>query len=236
MSAATAKVLDFNHPDTARVVGGELEQTSQSLVRRLESNEWLATEADAQQAVLDRQTLGDAIKRVEEFFAPLKKMAYDLHKALCARETAILAPMQRVDTIKRTALGAFKVEQDRIRREEEERQAAEQRRQDEERAQAEAAAAHSSGQPELADAILEEQIAAPPPAVVLPDRTRAVEGLKYRRDWKWRYATSEARALQLLPREYLTVDQKKVNAIVKAMKGSAQLPGIQVYYEDVPVR
>jgi hypothetical protein len=84
--------------------------------------------------------------------------------------------------------------------------------------------------------VLEEAIAAPPPVAVLPDLTKAVEGLKFRREFKWRFTTTEARALQLLPREYLCVDTKKLTALAKAMKGSAQLPGIDFYHEDVPVR
>src|SRR5512146_3006971 len=32
-------------------------------------------------------------------------------------------------------------------------------------------------------------------------------------EWKWRWATSEARARELLPREYLAIDTKKIGAV-----------------------
>ncbi len=92
----------------------------------------------------------------------------------------------------------------------------------------------SAGETELAGAVIAEAIAAPAPVVVLPDVTKGV--VRFRREWKWRYTTDEARALQVLPRTYLAVDTKKIGSYARDHKGSAALPGIQVYYEDVPIR
>ena len=41
---------------------------------------------------------------------------------------------------------------------------------------------------ELAEAVLAEAIDAPPTVVSLPDATKTVAGLKFRRRWLWRYA------------------------------------------------
>ena len=99
----------------------------------------------------------------------------------------------------------------------------------------------------MAAAVLAEAIAAPAPVVVLPDATKAVDGLKFVRRWLWRYAGGPAdlkqtppavlaRTMQLIPREYLCVDEKKVGAIARSSKGTIKIPGIEIYFVDEPVR
>jgi hypothetical protein len=78
---------------------------------------------------------------------------------------------------------------------------------------------------------VEEALTAPAPVVVLPDTTKTVEGLKFTRRWLWR-VTQE----RLVPREYLCLDDKKIGAYARAMKGSGQIPGIEIYFVDDPVR
>lgn len=253
MSPATARaddtpdpVVDILSPDRAKAVGGELARASETLALQLVPTA-IADTAALEQAVRDRQTLGAAIQRVEVFFAPLKKMAHDLHKALCTRETEILAPLQRVDAIKRGAISSYKAAQDRIREAEEQRLAELRRQEEEQRAALEAAALERSGDRELAAAVLEEAIARPAPVVVLPDVVRQVEGLSFVRRWLWKFSGGPAdikqtpphllvRSLGLVPREFLMLDEKKVNAHVRAHKGSTKIPGITVFFVDDPRR
>jgi hypothetical protein len=129
---------------------------------------------DLEQAVLDRQEIGAAAKRVEEFFAPLKTMAHRLHKALCDRENEILGPLMRLDRAKRDAISTYKAEQDRLRREAERVAADQQRRERDAAAAHEAAALERAGERELAASVLEEAVTAPAPVVALPDITRQV--------------------------------------------------------------
>ena len=249
MSPAAAKandVIDFIQPDKAKSIGGEIETTTKSLASRL-SQSAVTDLGSLEQAVLDRQAIGDAIKRVQEFFAPFKQMAHRLHKALCDRENEILAPLQRVDVAKRTAISDYKAAQDRIRAARERELADQRRREEEARAAADAAQLEAAGMHAEASAVLEEAIAAPAAVVVLTDETKAVEGLKFTRRWCWRFSggpqaikdTPPAileRTMQLIPREFLCVDEKKVGAYVRSMKGTAKIPGLDVYYVDDPVR
>lgn len=246
MSPAAAKVLDFNKPDTAAHLGGELEQTALALAQRTRGLA-ITDRVGCEQAVLDRQSIGDAIKRVEEFFAPFKKMAYDLHKALCNRENAVLLPLRNVDAERQTAIRTFNDAQTRIREAEERKRAEQARRDDEARAAAEAAALEVAGDHEMAAAVMEEAIAAPMPVITLPTLKEQVAGLKTVRRWYWRFpgATGEvktsppavvARTMQLIPREFLKIDEQKLGAHVRTMQGAAKIPGIQVYYVDDPVR
>lgn len=248
MPAASAKgnVIDFIQPDKAREVGGELETTTKSLAQRLSSTTVTDTKS-LEQAVLDRQAIGDAIKRVEDFFAPFKQMAHRLHRALCDRETEILTPLKRVDAVKRTAISDYKAERDRIRQAQERELAEQRRREDEARAMADAELLAASGQHQEAAAVLEEAIAAPAPVVALTDETKGVEGLKFTRRWLWRYRGGPnvikdtppevlQRAMQLVPRDFCCVDEKKVGQYVRSMKSTAKIPGIEIYYVDDPVR
>jgi hypothetical protein len=241
-----AKVLDFIKPDVAQSVGTELEQTSSALVKQMLVST-VTDIASCEQAVLDRQALGEAQKRVEEFFAPFKKMAYDLWKALCARENAVMAPIKALDTVKKHAISTWTAEQNRMREAEERRIADEQRRADDARAAAEAAALEAAGDHELARSVMEEQIAAPQPIVTLPTVKQQVAGLKTVRRWYWKYSggpkdlkqtppTLLARAQKLIPRDYLCADEVKIGAYVRSMKETAKIPGIDVFFVDEPVR
>jgi hypothetical protein len=250
MSPAAAKVLQFDSPETAKQVGAEMALTTTSLVTRLRSEQPIADVVALEQVVEDRKQIGDAIKRVEAFFAPFKQMANAMHKALCAREAEILKPLTLLDQTKVDAMRVFKIAQDRLREERERVEAEERRRDEQARAAAEAAALETSGDHELAAAVLEEAIAAPPPVVALPDVTKGVAS--FTRRWHWKFTGGPkldpknllkdtpplivARSMVLIPREYLCVDVVKVNAYVTAMKGTAKIPGLEIFYTDTPTR
>jgi hypothetical protein len=234
MPTAT-KTIDLNQPEAAREAGAELATSSAALVTQLGERP-IVTVADLELAAEDRRTLGAAIGRVEEFFAPLKKMAYDLHRGLCSRENAILSPLRTLDARRAGDISAFKMKADAERRERERELGEQRRREDEARAVATAATLETEGEPEMAAAIISEAMAAPAPVVVLPDETRAA-GVGFTRRWYWRFAgNDEARALRLVPREFLTLDTKKLGAYVRNMKDATRIPGIEVYYVDDPRR
>lgn len=56
------------------------------------------------------------------------------------------------------------------------------------------------------------------------------DGITTRENWKFRITDAS-----LVPREYLSVDEKKVGAAVKLSKGDTKIPGIEVYREDTVV-
>lgn len=242
---ATTTPIDITNPESARGVGGELETTTRALATRLRDVS-IADDRDLAQAVSDRQQIGEAIKRVVEYFAPLKGTAYKLWKTLCDRESEVRQPLETLDAAIADAMRGYKREQDRIRDERERAIADEQRRAQQADAAAEAAALEAQGDHELAAAVLDTAIAAPAPVVVLPDTTKAA-GLKTRRRWCWKFAGGPAdlkrtppalvaRTMAIIPREYTTIDDKKIGAYVRSMRESARIPGIDVYYVDDPIR
>lgn len=230
------KVIDFNQPSTALTVGADLADTSMSLAQRLRVCA-VVDNPSCEQAVLDRQAIGDAIKKVEAFFEPLVAMAYKLHHTLCDRRSEILEPLKRVDAMKRSAITDYNARREQEREAEERQRADQQRRADQDRAASEAAALEQAGDHDLAAAVLEESIAAPLPVVVLPSTKTQVAGLKLKRSYQWRYVGNDpARAGRLIPREYMTVDEKKIGAYARSMKGTGSIPGIEFFHVDEPVR
>lgn len=55
-----------------------------------------------------------------------------------------------------------------------------------------------------------------------------IDGVQFAENWTYR-VIDEA----MIPREYLIIDTKKINAIVKATKGSLIIPGLEIYADDV---
>jgi hypothetical protein len=187
----------------------------------------------------------DAIKRVEEFFKPLKAMADQLHKALCSREREILEPLRSADVAKVDAIKRYHLTEQRERQRRQDAEAEARRRDDQDRAAIEAARLEEQGEHALAAAVVEEAIAAPTPVVVYPDPVAAV--VSFTRRWKWKYQHGPAditktppqlvaRALALVPKEFLCLDEKKVGAYARSMKTTGHIPGIDIYAVDEPNR
>ena len=139
-------------------------------------------------------------------------------------------------------------EEDRRRREKEAEAA---RRKLEEEALAEAARREADGDHETAELILEHAVqqaetlpaVAPQPAVLLmPPVVQAeapkVRGVGFREVPKWRMQCGHERAedpscevCRSVPREYLVLDPKRVQARVNSFGTSANIPGIEVWME-----
>jgi len=189
------------------------------------------------------------LKRAEDkvtaFFKDIKDAANKAHKAITAKESEQLRPIvaarQRLSQLKY----GYEQEQNRIKVENE-RLAAEHERQRREAAALEEADAIAAASPELAEHILQEAITAPPPVVVLPSVTAAVEvaGVgKSKPRWVWRYQGApdhetpwkkldpalRKRLMALIARDYLMPDESAIGKIVTATDGNVKIPGIEVY-------
>ena len=54
------------------------------------------------------------------------------------------------------------------------------------------------------------------------------QGISTRAVWRWRVVDAAA-----VPREYLSIDPAKVDAVVKAQQDGVKIPGIEVYREEI---
>lgn len=169
-----------------------------------------------------------------------------------------LAKLEQAETAVKRNMVAFQEEQDRIRREAE-RQAAEAARRERERmdreaaalaekarkdaeaAERRAAAMEAEGKAERAEALraaaaekeqaraadvaaLQMASAAMPVAPVVDIPRAASAGISTREDWDFEIIDEAA-----IPREYMTVNDKAIRGVVKALKDKAAIPGIRVF-------
>lgn len=233
-------------PAPEQQVGTELTLSARELTDRIGSAP-IATLGDCEQAVIDRQLIGDLIKRGGEYFDPLVQSAHHTWRMLCDRRNEFLHPLQRRDDERRQAIGDFKIARDRERQAHEREIAEQQRREREAQATAEAAALETAGDPDMAAAVIDAAVIEPAPVVVLPDEMKTIPDLTFRRRWCWRWRNGPAdikqtppqvlaAALAQLPAAFLMPDEKKIGAFVRSMKGSAAIPGVDVYYVDDPIR
>lgn len=170
------------------------------------------------------QGLKSLSRRITEFFADDIDRAFKLHRSLTKKRSDAVAPLDAECTRLGREMAAWDQQQERLRRDEEIRLSHLQQEQDRAVALAQAAALESQGMPEQAAAVVEEAIAAPAPLVSLPPSTPRVEGISYRSTWRHRVVDA-----QLVPREYLVVNEQAIAAVVRATRGAVRIPGIDVF-------
>ena len=89
----------------------------------------------------------------------------------------------------------------------------------------EALEAEAQGETETADAIINEPAYVPP--VVVAKTLPKVAGMSIRENWTFRIVNPN-----LIPREYLKVDEVKIGGVVRSLKEQCRIPGIEVYKES----
>jgi reverse gyrase len=159
---------------------------------------------------------------IQEYFKPLKDAANKAHKAITQREAEELAKLAPAMEHLSNTMSTWNQEQDRLRRIEQARLEADARKLEEDRRIAEALLAEKAGDKAEAEAILSAPVIVAPP--IVQSAVPKVAGLAMRSTWKYRIV-NEA----LIPREYLTIDAVKIGGVVRALKGNAKIPGIEVY-------
>lgn len=187
------------------------------------------------------------IKRVDEVMSPIVRAANEAHRVAVRQRDLLLRPAEGAKRILGERMAAWELEQSRLRRQaeeaaqrERERQEAEARRaaeteqkrlqlQAEAQRIAEAIRLEERGDQAAADRLMAEPIPVPTvvPAPVFDPQPIApaapkLDGVSYSDVWDFQIE-NEA----LIPREYLMVDDKKIRAVVKALKGATRIPGIK---------
>jgi hypothetical protein len=167
-----------------------------------------------------------AQKRVTDFFSPMKSKAHEAWKAITTTEAATLKPLQDAEAQVKRVLVAYQAEQEAIRQAEQRRlQAAadEAARKERERLEKEAAKLKT---PELREARLEQAAAVIAPVVTVAAVTPVIAGQSVRKTWKARVVNQA-----LVPREWLVVNEKALDAFAKATKGAVPVAGVEMYEE-----
>lgn len=193
---------------------------------------------DAERMIL---TLNDAEKRVRAVLDPICETAHQAHKTATAKRAELLKPIEDARQHLRRGCSTIQLQLDQEAHAEAQRRADEQAAQERARLQA---AAESLADTDIESAIetLEEAAA----VTAVPASTMKVEppkatGITYRDNWKFGYVNAKGQPIDapdvaLIPKEYLTVNETAVGAVVRGLKERTNIPGIRVYNDRQPVQ
>ena len=158
------------------------------------------------------------LNEVKDTFDPVIKKAHEAHKEALAQKKRHEAPLLKAESYIKNQISGYYAEIERKRREAEERER--RRREEEERKRREA------------ERILDEQksseIEQPDPEPepekeIIPPKPK-MEGVSIKTTWKWKVLDE-----MQVPREFLTINEKKLNQYVREHKEKAKIPGIHIY-------
>ena len=152
-------------------------------------------------------------KQVIDLFAEPKKKAAEAHKAICASEKTMLAPVEtRINALKVATANWYAAEQARIAAEEE-------RRRKEAEAMAQLAAeAEASGDTDTAQEAIIEATMAEASVSVMPK----CAGTAMREHWRAVVTDPDK-----VPREFLIVNQKVLDNVARTMHDRLKVPGVR---------
>lgn len=172
------------------------------------------------------KAIDETIQKVRASFDPIVEQAHKAHKEAIAQRDKHLKPLEAAKTLIKQKMAEYNL---KLKQEEEERNrkiAEEMKKQEEEMKLAQALALEQAGEKELAEAVLEQPSNIIPLTVAKPEIPNV--GVSFRKVWKFRIVNAD-----LIPREYLKVDEVKIGQVVRAMKDGTNIPGVEVYTELV---
>jgi hypothetical protein len=166
--------------------------------------------------------ISDMMKEVDSTFKPMADKAFQTHREITGRWKQIKQPLEDAKTYLVNQIKGYKRKVQEAVEAEQRRLTEIARKQEEERRLAEAIQAEQEGNEAEAQAIIEEEMFVPTPVVHVD--TPKLDNRRYATRWTWKVTD-----INKVPREYLMVDQIKVNGIVRAMKGQTRIAGIEVF-------
>lgn len=158
------------------------------------------------------KTIKAQSKRVKDFFADSKAKAAATHKAICAQENQLLAPLEQLERTLKTGIGAFELaEQKRLAAEEE------RRRKEAEELAALSVEAEASGDTSMAQEALAEAM-----VNYAPNVQPKTQGVSTRFDW-----VAIVEDAEMVPRMFMLVNDAALQAFAKQTKGTVKIPGVR---------
>jgi hypothetical protein len=176
-------------------------------------------------------------RQIAETFDPIIEQAHKAHKIAIAKKKETDGPLEVAEGQLKLLVNRYLSDVERKRLAEEARLRDEARKAEEERARREAEErklelaieAEQSGDMEVVEEILNSPTEVQPsyiPPVILPSVVEKQAGISRRTNWKAR-VIDEA----LVPREFLCVDEQKLNRYAKAMQQKASVLGVE-FWDD----
>lgn len=173
---------------------------------------------------------GDELKRIKGAAKKLEELRTSITKPMDAAKKAVMdlfrTPEQRLADAEKKIKGAMLTYSaaEETRRREEQRKLDEKARKERDALAKKAAEAAAKGDESKAAALQERAATVVAPVVAAPAK---VAGIQTREVWLF-----EVTDPALVPREYCSVDEKKIRAVVGGLKGETRIPGVRVYSEQ----
>ena len=219
----------------AEIVKEKAIQKEVSLVEIQAKEMVITSEEEYEKAAEFGKQIKEKAKVVTDFFKPMKDSAYQAHKAVCDREKTMLKPLQEAERILKKSMSAYYQEQERKRRKLEEKMRreaeAERERKLNEAAALEAAGKADEAEAALMDAQVVESVASRATVVMNVPKTKGVSNSK---DWEIESIDHEKVPIMFSGMTIRPVDEKAVMRLIRASKGTIQIPGIR-YKETIKV-
>lgn len=176
-------------------------------------------------------------KRAIAFFAESKDLAHKAWKAICGNEKTMTDPIDEAEKALKQPINAYYQEQQRLAAVESARLQKEAQAQLDNSVLAEATALEEVGDKAGAEQVLAAAPVATTQRVVVPKAA----GIKtFRDNWKGEFedirALCRAVAEGKAPSNYLLFNESVINGVIRAQKSQANIPGVKVVCEKIPVR
>lgn len=215
---ATAEIMPTVSEQKIQVI----EDQQRSLLQRAQDL-IIATAADYKVACDLVKGIAELKKMIGDDFKDSKSAAHKAWKTICDQEKKHLDAIAEPDRLLRNKISEYTTEQERVRRQQEEIERQKAQKVAEETRLQEAIKAERQGRTtEEVNQILDKPVM-PAPVVVPKAMVPKVEGVSMVDTWEFEIAD-----VNLIPREYLSVDESKIRKVVGALKGQTNIPGVIV--------
>jgi len=184
--------------------------------------------AEYQIAADNLKDIKSALKRVEDFFKPMKKSADETKRKILDAERKLTVPLNEAEQLAKQAMLAYQRAEDAKRLAEQRKLQAEADERARREREALAKKAAAAKKPETRERYQEAAAAVVAPVVSVASQTPAVTGLTTRKVWKARVVDAAK-----VPRDFLAVDERKLDQYAKAMRDAASVPGVEFYQEEI---
>lgn len=212
------------------VVSQEFEQKAQDIVATA-GKVVVANNADYTKAVNYLKVIKNFEKTISEEFDPGIAQAHKLHKGLVAQKKKFMEKFYLAEQSVKKKISDFLSLQEKIRIEqqrkvEEDARLAEEKRKAELEKQADHWEQKGNNVKAEERRQMAEEVHIPTP--IIPPEIEKQEGIQTTKRWTFRIVDEMA-----IPRSFLVPDYKAIGGTVRAQKDKTNIPGVEVYYEDI---
>jgi len=191
------------------------------------SNMEITCQEDYSRAGESLKTIKGAAERIDTMRKSMTKPLDDSKKRIMDFFRRPLEILENAEKSLKRSMLVYQNEQDKKRREEEARIAAQQKA-EAEKLEKRAEKAAASGKTDKAEELRAQAQQKASFAPVLAPTVEAVAGINTKTVWKCRIVNTD-----LIPREYMMPNDKMLNDIARATKGTLKIPGIEFYGEQI---